>query len=87
MQAPETPSDCIRAKLFPPKDVSTTMRIKALVGSRGAKVFHVFEFEKTLPKFAMYVSQDVDSLAQPESSVTFQVGRLTNSTPALLLLV
>lgn len=61
-------------KLRPPRDISTVLQIKALVGDRGASLFHVFELQQKLPKFAMYVAQDVQQLAHPSSSVTFQVG-------------
>ena len=52
------------------------LRVKALVGNRGASVFHVFEMEQKLPKFAMYVpTNDARVVAQPKSSVVFQVRR------------
>ena len=77
LQAPEEPSDTVRVRLAPPKDVSTVLQIKALVGNRGSGVFHVFEMEQKLPKFAMYVPRPLDQAhnQRPDSSVVFQVCR------------
>jgi hypothetical protein len=75
-QAPESPANQIRVELAPPRDISTVLRVKALVGNRGASVFHVFEIEQKLPKFAMYVpTNDARVVAQPKSSAVFQVRR------------
>lgn len=51
------------------------LQIKALVGNRGSGVFHVFEMEQKLPKFAMYVPRPLDQAhnQRPDSSVVFQV--------------
>ena len=53
------------------------LQIKALVGNRGSGVFHVFEMEQKLPKFAMYVPRPLDQAhnQRPDSSVVFQVCR------------
>lgn len=71
--APQIPEKSIRVPIAPPRDVSAVLHIKALVGNRGGSIFHVFELEQTLSKFSMYVPQDLQQLAQPSSSVTFQI--------------
>jgi Bardet-Biedl syndrome 2 protein len=75
--APDEPAASVRVRLAPQKDVSTTLQIKAFVGNRGSNVFHVFEMQQKLPKFAMYVPRP-DVATVPESSVVFQINERPN---------
>ena len=75
--APDEPAATVRVRLAPQKDLSTTLQIKAFVGNRGSNVFHVFEMEQKLPKFAMYVPRP-EITSVPESTVVFQIHERPN---------
>lgn len=68
-----TPEPIMRVRLALPRDVSTTMSVKVLVGNRGSQLYHVFELEQKLPKFAMYAPSAEPAGATPTASVIFQV--------------
>lgn len=58
-----------------PRPVSSRTPIspcQVLVGGRTATVFHVFELEIELPKFALYAAVERGSLPEPQGSVTFR---------------
>ncbi len=51
---PSAAAPTIHVPVFPPKDVPVDLHIKAFVGIKAAKQFHVFELTRTLPRFSMY---------------------------------
>jgi len=52
---PVPPSSSVIVQIAPAKDVESKMLVKAMVGtSANSSVYHVFEQEYTMPKFAMY---------------------------------
>ncbi|KXZ53986.1 hypothetical protein GPECTOR_5g1 [Gonium pectorale] len=70
---PKNPDTSLAVPLKPLKDVSVVLMIKVLVGGRTATMFHVFELEIELPKFALYAAVDKGAFPEPASSVTFSV--------------
>nr|BCL66089.1 Bardet-Biedl syndrome 2 protein [Volvox africanus] len=70
---PKKPDTSLAVPLKPLKDVAVVLMIKVLVGGRTANVFHVFELEIELPKFALYAAVERSALPEPASSVTFSV--------------
>lgn len=44
--------------LYPPRDVPIDIHIKAFIGYRESRQFHVFELTRQLPRFAMYTLVD-----------------------------
>ena len=53
-------SQAIVIPVFPPRDVPVDLHIKAYVGYKGNKNFHVFELTRQLPRFAMYCRVDAN---------------------------
>ncbi len=51
---PDAASSTIRVPVFPPRDMPVDLHIKAFVGMRAARQFHVFELTRQLPRFSMY---------------------------------
>ena len=47
-------SPTILVPIIPPRDVPVDLHIKAFVGYKGSKHFHVFELTRQLPRFSMY---------------------------------
>ena len=47
-------SPTIVVPIIPPRDVPVDLHIKAFVGYKGSKHFHVFELTRQLPRFSMY---------------------------------
>ena len=47
-------SSTILVPIIPPRDVPVDLHIKAFVGYKGSKHFHVFELTRQLPRFSMY---------------------------------
>nr|BCL66158.1 Bardet-Biedl syndrome 2 protein [Volvox reticuliferus] len=70
---PKKPETSLAVPLKPLKDVAVVLMIKVLVGGRTANVFHVFELEIELPKFALYAAVERGAFPEPASSVTFSV--------------
>ncbi|GLC47294.1 Bardet-Biedl syndrome 2 protein [Pleodorina starrii] len=70
---PKKPDTTLAVPLKPLKDVSVVLMIKVLVGGRTASLFHVFELEIELPKFALYAAVERGAFPEPASSVTFSV--------------
>jgi len=67
------PEKTSRLPLSLKKDVAANMLIKAMVGSKTSNVYHVFEVDYKLPKFAMYVPVERRDTKEPGSSVTFRL--------------
>ncbi|KAF0313264.1 Bardet-Biedl syndrome 2 [Amphibalanus amphitrite] len=65
-------SNAIRVPLFPPKDVTYDLHIKALVGYVNSEHYHVFELTRQLPRFAMY-ALSTEQVQPPEGFVTFKL--------------
>nr|ADI46967.1 LOW QUALITY PROTEIN: BBS2m [Volvox carteri f. nagariensis] len=68
---PKKPETSLAVPLKPLKDVAVVLMIKVLVGGRTANMFHVFELEIELPKFALYAAVEKGAFPEPVSSVTF----------------
>ena len=51
---PRDPSSTITVPIYPPRDIPVDLHIKAFVGYRNSKHFHVFELTRQMPRFAMY---------------------------------
>ena len=47
-------SPTIVVPIIPPRDVPVDLHLKAFVGYKGSKHFHVFELTRQLPRFSMY---------------------------------
>ena len=47
-------SPTIVVPITPPRDVPVDLHLKAFVGYKGSKHFHVFELTRQLPRFSMY---------------------------------
>ncbi|XP_037069324.1 Bardet-Biedl syndrome 2 protein homolog [Pollicipes pollicipes] len=65
-------SNTIRVPLFPPKDVTYDLHIKALVGYANNQHYHVFELTRQLPRFAMYAIT-TEPVQPPRGYVTFKL--------------
>lgn len=55
---PPQPSSSLTVQLTPAKDALVMLLMKVLVGSRTSQVYHVFELEMELPKYAMYAAEE-----------------------------
>ena len=53
-------SSTIVVPIIPPRDVPVDLHIKAFVGYKGSKHFHVFELTRQLPRFSMYCRIQAD---------------------------
>ena len=51
---PRDPSTTISVPIYPPRDIPVDLHIKAFVGYRNSKHYHVFELTRQMPRFAMY---------------------------------
>ena len=40
--------------IYPPRDIPVDLHIKALIGYRNSKNYHVYEYTRQLPRFSMY---------------------------------
>ncbi|KAJ9523265.1 hypothetical protein QJQ45_024047 [Haematococcus lacustris] len=69
---PKTAESSLSVPLRPVKDVAVVLMIKVLVGTRSSSVYHIFELEIELPKFAMYAAVERSAHKTPASSVTFR---------------
>mmetsp|Transcript_15490 Transcript_15490/g.48734 ORF Transcript_15490/g.48734 Transcript_15490/m.48734 type:complete len:728 (+) Transcript_15490:185-2368(+) len=67
------PASTVAVPIAPRKDIATDMLIKVLVGTRTSPIFHVFELDYRLPKFAMYVLVRSTDTPQPLSSVALNI--------------
>ncbi|XP_064601546.1 Bardet-Biedl syndrome 2 protein homolog [Liolophura sinensis] len=65
-------SNNLKVAIFPPKDITVDLHIKAFVGYKSSLQFHVFELTRQLPRFSMYALTEPVS-PEPSSSVVFQV--------------
>ncbi|KAL6760242.1 BBS2m [Haematococcus lacustris] len=81
---PKTAESSLSVPLRPVKDVAVVLMIKVLVGTRSSSVYHIFELEIELPKFAMYAAVERSAHKTPASSVTFS---LTDRIPRILAFV
>lgn len=70
---PKAPDSTLSVPLKPLKDVTVVLMIKVLVGTRTSTIYHVFELEIDLPKFAMYAPVERSFMALADSSVVFNV--------------
>ncbi|KAG8437672.1 hypothetical protein GDO86_008397 [Hymenochirus boettgeri] len=64
-------SGLVRVPICPPKDVPVDLHIKAFVGYKSSVQFHVFELTRQLPRFSMYVLNNVSTSPEPSSYVIF----------------
>ncbi|KAK6620400.1 hypothetical protein RUM44_006801 [Polyplax serrata] len=62
----------LSVSLYPPRDVPIDIHIKALVGYKESKQFHVFELTRQLPRFAMYTVVPTPPM-KTSSAVSFTV--------------
>jgi Bardet-Biedl syndrome 2 protein len=51
---PREAGETIPVPICPPRDIPVDLHIKAFVGYRNSKHYHVFELTRQLPRFAMY---------------------------------
>ena len=74
------PSCDLVIPLAPPRDASAELSVKVLVGTGASSLFHEFDLEVKLPKFSMYVPQNLgaESFAVPESYVAFELKERIN---------
>jgi Bardet-Biedl syndrome 2 protein len=56
--APQQPSSSLTVPLTPRRDMPVLLLMKVLVGSRTSSVYHVFELDLEMPKFAAYAAED-----------------------------
>jgi Bardet-Biedl syndrome 2 protein len=75
---PKNPTSKIHVPISSPKDISTDLFLKVMVGTRSSSTFHVFEHSYKLPKFSMYLPSADSALREPESSVTFYINERVN---------
>eukprot|EP01063_Lacrimia_lanifica_P017892 TRINITY_DN24875_c0_g1_i1.p1 TRINITY_DN24875_c0_g1~~TRINITY_DN24875_c0_g1_i1.p1 ORF type:complete len:722 (+),score=315.58 TRINITY_DN24875_c0_g1_i1:97-2262(+) len=75
---PNNPSSTLSVFFKPEKNVSTQLFIKAIVGNNLGNLFHVFEQEFALPKFAMYVPIKEMPKEKPEGVVSLIVSERVN---------
>ncbi|KAJ9522355.1 hypothetical protein QJQ45_008170 [Haematococcus lacustris] len=64
---PKTAESSLSVPLRPVKDVAVVLMIKVLVGTRSSSVYHIFELEIELPKFAILTDRIPRILAFVES--------------------
>lgn len=55
---PPQAASSLTVQLAPAKDAPVMLLMKVLVGSRTSQVYHVFELEIELPKYAMYAAEE-----------------------------
>ena len=48
------PYQSIVVPIYPPRDIPVDLHIKAFVGYRNSKNYHVYEYTRQLPRFSMY---------------------------------
>ncbi|XP_065051095.1 Bardet-Biedl syndrome 2 protein-like [Rhopilema esculentum] len=70
-------SPVLHIPIYPPKDVTVDLHIKAFVGYKTSHQFHVFELTRQLPRFSLY-SFCPDGYAEPKSHVKFTVHERVN---------
>lgn len=51
---PKEPYQSIVVPIYPPRDIPVDLHIKAFVGYRNSKNYHVYEYTRQLPRFSMY---------------------------------
>jgi Bardet-Biedl syndrome 2 protein len=56
--APQQPSSSLTVPLTPRRDTPVLLLMKVLVGSRTSSIYHVFELDLEMPKFAAYAAED-----------------------------
>lgn len=56
--SPQQPSCSLSVPLTPRRDTPVLLLMKVLVGSRASSVYHVFELDLEMPKFAAYAAED-----------------------------
>lgn len=56
--APQQPSSSLTVPLTPRRDMPVLLLMKVLVGGRTSSVYHVFELDLEMPKFAAYAAED-----------------------------
>eukprot|EP01061_Rhynchopus_euleeides_P013005 TRINITY_DN2281_c0_g2_i1.p1 TRINITY_DN2281_c0_g2~~TRINITY_DN2281_c0_g2_i1.p1 ORF type:complete len:725 (+),score=303.54 TRINITY_DN2281_c0_g2_i1:68-2242(+) len=71
--SPDSCSSQMSVFFSPEKDVGTILHIKVVVGDKLGDLFHVFEMDYRLPKFAMYVPLKDQPKKLPEGLVTFTI--------------
>jgi len=70
-------SNTISIPIFPPKDIPIDLHIKAFVGHKFGRQFHVFELTRQLPRFSLYEICP-EGYALPASYVEFEVNERVN---------
>lgn len=72
--APQHPSSSLTVPLTPRRDTPVLLLMKVLVGSRGSIIYHVFELDLEMPKYAAYAAEDRPPPGGiPSSSVSFEL--------------
>lgn len=55
---PPQPASSLTVQLAPARDAPVMLLMKVLVGTRTCQVYHVFDLEIELPKYAMYAAEE-----------------------------
>ena len=63
----------IKLPLYPDKDISTDLSIKAYVGQPNSTHFHVFEAARVLSRFSLYIPSSLTAEPKPLGAVTFNI--------------
>jgi len=72
MLHPTPPSNNVIVQISPPRDVQTTLDVKAMAGlSSNSVQYHVFELKYTMPKFSMYHMESSPPSRAPDGSCSF----------------
>lgn len=56
--APQQPASTLTVPLTPRRDTPVLLLMKVLVGSRTSSIYHVYELDLEMPKFAAYAAED-----------------------------
>ena len=77
---PKEAFQSLSVPIYPPRDIPVDLHMKAFVGYRNSKNYHVYEYTRQLPRFSMYckVSESLGEQSQPEGYVAIKV----NERPA-----
>eukprot|EP00775_Hariotina_reticulata_P010207 gene10207-10368_t len=65
---PAQPGSSLSVPLSPARDMPVVLMMKVLVGSKTSSVYHVFELEMEVPKYAMYAAEERPPPGGPPSS-------------------
>ncbi|XP_014783640.1 Bardet-Biedl syndrome 2 protein isoform X1 [Octopus bimaculoides] len=71
--ATDNPCSEVCMTIVQPKDTPVDLHMKVFVGYRNCMQFHVFEITHTIPRFVMYIRNEISSVEEPEGYVKFTV--------------